>query len=61
MKLLSDLLSMPAFKGQLLFNAGNKPYVVYRQAARDRKKAPELLRNLFRAAEERLNPMQTAS
>ncbi len=53
MRLLSDLLSLPAYKGQLLFNAGSRPYVVYRQAAKDRKKAPSILRHLFRTVEER--------
>ena len=44
---------------QLLFNAGNKPYVVYRNAARDRKQAPELLRCLFRAVEEKGSQQQS--
>jgi hypothetical protein len=41
----------------LLFSAGKKPYIVYRNAARDRRKTPELLRLLFRVIEENCKPL----
>jgi transcription-repair coupling factor (superfamily II helicase) len=44
---LSRLLNMPAYKGQLLFNAGSRPYLVYRNGARDRRDMTEKLRKLF--------------
>ena len=47
MAALSRLLAMPAYKGLLLFNAGTKPYLVYRNAGRDRRNMAELLRRLF--------------
>lgn len=47
MKMISILLNIPAYKGQILFNAGNKPYLVYRNAAKVKAKAPEKIRNLF--------------
>jgi transcription-repair coupling factor (superfamily II helicase) len=43
MELLSGLLGAAAFKGRILFNAGNKPYLVFRGAAKSR---PEWTRNL---------------
>ncbi len=52
MAVLADILALPAYKGMLLFSAGAKPYVTYRAAARDRRRTPELLRNLFRTIEE---------
>ncbi len=47
MRMLSALLSLSDYKGQILFNAGTKPYLVFRNAARDRTHAPSLLRTLF--------------
>ena len=47
MALLSRLLSMPAYKGQLLFNAGSRPYLVFRNGARERRELAEKLRKLF--------------
>ena len=47
MALLSRLLSMPAYKGQLLFNAGSRPYLVFRNGARERREMAEKLRKLF--------------
>ncbi len=51
MAVLSRLLVMPAYKGLLLFNAGTKPYLVFRNAARERWMMAEQLRRLFMAAE----------
>jgi transcription-repair coupling factor (superfamily II helicase) len=47
MKILSILLNMPSYKGQILFNAGTNPYLVYRNAARVKARAPGLIRSLF--------------
>lgn len=47
MAVLSKLLTIPAYKGLLLFNAGTKPYVVFRNAARDKNSAAAELRKLF--------------
>ncbi|HAL73992.1 MAG TPA: transcription-repair coupling factor [Clostridiales bacterium] len=47
MAVLSKLLNLPAYKGQLLFNAGTKPYVVFRNAAREKVSVAENLRKLF--------------
>jgi transcription-repair coupling factor (superfamily II helicase) len=43
MQLLAGLLGDPAFKGRILFNAGTRPYLLFRAAARTR---PEWTRNL---------------
>ena len=53
MQVLAGLLNKPAFKGQLLFNAGTKPYLVFRQAARDKSCTALQLRNLFMSTETR--------
>ena len=47
MKILSVLLNIPSYKGQILFNAGTSPYLVYRNAARLKARAPGLIRALF--------------
>jgi len=47
MRILSVLLNIPNYKGQILFNAGTNPYLVYRNAARVKTKAPGLIRTLF--------------
>jgi len=47
MRMLSVLLNMPDYKGQILFNAGTKPYLVYRNAARVKTREPALIRTLF--------------
>ncbi len=47
MKMISILLNIPAYKGMILFNAGTKPYLVFRNAARIKSKAPEQIRTLF--------------
>jgi len=52
METLARVLALPAYKGMLLFSAGTKPYVTYRNAASDRRRTPELLRKLFLAVEE---------
>ena len=49
MGILARLIGRPEFKGQLLFNAGTKPYLVYRGAARLRLKIAENLRKRFQA------------
>ena len=49
MGILARLIGRPDFKGQLLFNAGTKPYLVYRGAARLKLKIAENLRKLFQA------------
>lgn len=51
MALLSRLLNLPAYKGLLLFNAGTKPYLVFRNAARERWMMAESLRKLFESVE----------
>lgn len=48
MGVLARLINRPEYKGRILFNAGTKPYLVFRQAARDRRRITENLRNLFR-------------
>lgn len=48
MSILAQLLNKPAYKGRILFNAGTKPYLVFRQAAADKRKIAENLRRLFR-------------
>ncbi len=50
MQLLAALLGQAEFKGLLLFNAGSKPYVVFRNAAAQMMKAPARMRQLFMAA-----------
>lgn len=52
MQLLSGLLATAALKGRLLFNAGNRPYLVYRAAARERARVTTLLRQLFWQADQ---------
>ncbi len=47
MQLLSGLLGAPAFRGRILFNAGTKPYLVYRAAAKSRPDWTRQLRELF--------------
>ena len=44
MAVLSRLLNVPAYKGLLLFNAGTKPYLVFRNAARERREMAANLR-----------------
>lgn len=44
---LSGLLSAPQFKGRILFNAGTKPYLVFRAAAKSRPDWTKNLRELF--------------
>ncbi|NLM14234.1 MAG: transcription-repair coupling factor [Clostridiaceae bacterium] len=52
MGILSGLLNSPEFKGRLLFNAGTKPYLVFRHAAQDKSVVARQLRRLFMSAEE---------
>jgi|LSQX01.2.fsa_nt_gb transcription-repair coupling factor (superfamily II helicase) len=47
MGVLARLIGRPEFKGQLLFNAGTRPYLVYRSGARQRQRIAENLRKLF--------------
>lgn len=47
MQIISRMLNIPGYKGQILFNAGTKPYLVFRNAARVMTKAPALMRSLF--------------
>ncbi len=51
MAVLSRLLNLPAYKGLLLFNAGTRPYVVFRHAAREKAGVAEQLRKLFMSVE----------
>ena len=51
MAILAKLLNQKEYKGLLLFNAGTRPYLVYRNAARDRLIVAELLRKLFQSTE----------
>ncbi|MDD2533459.1 MAG: transcription-repair coupling factor [Eubacteriales bacterium] len=44
---LSGLLGAPQFKGRILFNAGTKPYLVFRAAAKSRPDWTKNLRELF--------------
>ncbi len=48
---LARLLNLPAYKGLLLFNAGTKPYLVFRNAASERWTIAEQLRKLFLSVE----------
>ncbi len=59
MQLLSSLLGAPALKGRILFNAGNKPYLVYRAAAKSRPDWTKNLRDLL-ALMDRLSLPQTS-
>ncbi|NJP41014.1 transcription-repair coupling factor [Oscillospiraceae bacterium HV4-5-C5C] len=52
MQALSLLLNMPQYKGQILFNAGTKPYLLYRKAAAPLKAAARRLARLFAALEQ---------
>lgn len=52
MSLLSGLLGTPALKGRLLFNAGNRPYLVFRAAASERAAMTGKLRQLFWQADQ---------
>ena len=52
MGILSGLLNSPEFKGRLLFNAGTKPYLVFRHAAQEKSSAAQQLRRLFMSTEE---------
>ncbi|MHB1484550.1 MAG: transcription-repair coupling factor [Saccharofermentanales bacterium] len=47
MQIISRLLNIPGYKGQILFNAGTKPYLVFRNIARIKTQAPSLIRALF--------------
>ena len=47
MESLSGLLGAPQFKGRILFNAGTKPYLVFRAAAKSRPDWTRNLRELF--------------
>lgn len=47
MGILSELMHQPAYKGKLLFNAGTRPYLVYRKAAQNRQRIAGSLRQLF--------------
>lgn len=47
MGVLSRLISRPALKGRILFNAGTRPYLVYRQAAVNKREINSQLRQLF--------------
>ena len=51
MDVLSRLMAVPEAKGMLLFNAGTKPYIVYRRAASDPRVTTVKLRNLLMASE----------
>lgn len=48
---LSKIINQSAFKGRILFNAGNQPYLVYRQAAQNKQMITKQLRCLFMAME----------
>jgi transcription-repair coupling factor (superfamily II helicase) len=49
---LAKLLNLPEYKGKLLFNAGTKPYLVYLQAAADRRSTAARLRQLMVSLEQ---------
>lgn len=51
MEKLSCLMSLAKYEGQLLFNAGLKPFIVYRGVGTDVKRYPEKLRKLWLAYE----------
>ncbi len=46
---LSALMGLPAYRGQLLVNAGSRPHVLFRKAAADPNELPGRLRGLFMA------------
>jgi hypothetical protein len=54
MGFVSAMMSLPMAKGMLLFNAGTKPHIVYRQAGSSRAGLTALLRRLLSEAEEEL-------
>ena len=54
MGFVSAMMSLPMAKGMLLFNAGTKPHIVYRQAGSSRTGLTALLRRLLSEAEEEL-------
>ncbi len=47
MEQLSKLMNLADYKGQLLFNAGTRPYVVYRGIGNDKTTYPAKLKKLF--------------
>lgn len=47
MEQIFALISLPQYKGDILFNAGVKPYVIYRQAATSMAAVPAKIRRLF--------------
>lgn len=51
MEQLSKLLNLSDYKGQILFNAGTKPYVVYREIGKDKTTFPAKLKKLFEKVE----------
>ena len=51
MGMLSKAMNLPAFKGRLLFNAGTKPYLLFRGAASDKATATQAVRGLLEALE----------
>ncbi len=51
MEQLSKLINLADYKGQLLFNAGTKPYVVYREIGKDKNSYPAKLKKLFAKVE----------
>jgi transcription-repair coupling factor (superfamily II helicase) len=51
MGVLARAMNLPAYKGRLLFNAGTKPYLLFRGAATDKAKATESVRGLLEALE----------
>ncbi len=51
MGIIGRAMNLPAYKGRLLFNAGTKPYLLFRGAAADKEKATETVRGLIEALE----------
>ncbi len=51
MEFVASLLGMSQYKGRILFNAGQKPYLLFRQAAADKRQTSSILRQLFAAFE----------
>ena len=53
MEFVARLLGMNQYKGRILFNAGQKPYLLFRQAAADKRQTSSTLRQMFAAFETR--------
>ena len=47
MEFIAKLLGMAEYKGRILFNAGQKPYLLFRKAASDKRRTSSILRDLF--------------